>query len=179
MRDISKVVQGIFVFDRLYCDSKLTILRLWVHECMRVFCDRLVSFDDRNRLKKIVAEQLELSLQSNIKDCTNENEEDTIFVDFVQESVSERVIYVEVPYKDREQLKKLCENYLAAFNKANSKLYMNIVLFGEAVSYICKIHRIMKLGKGHGMLIGEGGAGRHSLTRLATYVCKNYFMWTV
>ncbi len=56
---------------------------------------------------------------------------------------------------------------------------MNIVLFKEAVSYICKIHRIIKLGKGHGMLVGEGGAGRHSLTRLATFICKNYFMWTV
>ncbi len=31
MRDISKVIQGICIFDRLYCDSKLTILRLWVH----------------------------------------------------------------------------------------------------------------------------------------------------
>lgn len=67
MRDISKVVQGICIFDRLYCDSKLTILRLWVHECMRVFCDRLVSWNDRGKLKKIIAEQLELTLQSNLR----------------------------------------------------------------------------------------------------------------
>lgn len=97
----------------------------------------------------------------------------------MQESVSERAIYVEVPYKDRESLKKICEDFLLTFNNKNSKLSMNIVLFKEAVSYICKIHRIIKLGKGHGMLVGEGGAGRHSLTRLATFICKSYFMWTV
>lgn len=43
MRDISKVIQGIYIFDKFYCDSKLTIFRLWVHEAMRVFHDRLIS----------------------------------------------------------------------------------------------------------------------------------------
>ena len=47
---------------------------------------------------------------------------------------------------------------------------MNIVLFQDAVSYVCKIHRIIKLGKGHGMLVGEGGSGRHSLTKLASFL---------
>ena len=47
---------------------------------------------------------------------------------------------------------------------------MPIVLFNEAISYVCKIYRIIKLGKGHGMLVGEGGSGRHSLTRLAAYI---------
>lgn len=47
---------------------------------------------------------------------------------------------------------------------------MPIVLFQEAISYTCKIHRIIRLGKGHGMLIGEGGSGRHSLTKLATFI---------
>ena len=31
MRDISRVIQGIYIFDKFYCDSKLTIFRLWVH----------------------------------------------------------------------------------------------------------------------------------------------------
>jgi dynein heavy chain len=53
---------------------------------------------------------------------------------------------------------------------------MPIVLFNEAISYVCKIHRIIKLGKGHGMLVGEGGSGRHSLTRLAAYIAS-YSLW--
>lgn len=49
---------------------------------------------------------------------------------------------------------------------------MNIVLFEDAISYVCKIHRIIKLGKGHGMLVGEGGSGRHSLTKLAAFIAE-------
>lgn len=58
MRDISKVIQGIYVFDKYYCDSKVTMLRLWVHEALRVFHDRLVSLDDRQKLKRLVSDQL-------------------------------------------------------------------------------------------------------------------------
>jgi dynein heavy chain len=49
---------------------------------------------------------------------------------------------------------------------------MDIVLFEEAITYTCRIHRIIKLSKGHGMLVGEGGSGRHSLTKLAAYIAK-------
>lgn len=55
---------------------------------------------------------------------------------------------------------------------------MNIVLFNDAISYICKIHRIIKLGKGHGLLVGEGGSGRHSLTKLAAYIA-DYNVWQI
>jgi len=67
MRDISKVIQGVYIFDKFYCDSKLTIYRLWVHECMRVFQDRLISNEDRAKMKKLIGDQLEQTLQSNLR----------------------------------------------------------------------------------------------------------------
>lgn len=93
MRDISKVIQGVYIFDKFYCDSKLTIYRLWVHECLRVFQDRLISEKDREKLKKLIGDQLESTLQSNIKECTDNEEHDTIFVDFFDESQN-RQIYI-------------------------------------------------------------------------------------
>jgi dynein heavy chain len=67
MRDISKVIQGLYVFDKFYCDSKVTMFRLWVHEALRVFHDRLVSGDDRLKLKKLVSDQLEQTLSTSMK----------------------------------------------------------------------------------------------------------------
>jgi dynein heavy chain, axonemal len=43
MRDISAVVKGLCRALRQYYSSPPAVIRLWVHECERVFCDRLVS----------------------------------------------------------------------------------------------------------------------------------------
>ncbi len=72
MRDINKVIQGVYIFDKFYCDSKLTIFRLWVHECLRVFQDRLINDKDREKLKKLISDQLEQTLQSSMKECTDQ-----------------------------------------------------------------------------------------------------------
>lgn len=156
-----------FQIDRFYCDTKLNILRVWVHEALRVFQDRLINEDDRSRMKAMITEQLELTLGSNIKDCTNEEARDTIFVDFFDEGASN--VYQEVGYGQRTELKKTCEDHLDKYNE-DSRGKLNIVLFKDAIYYLCKIYRIIKLSKGHGLLVGEGGSGRHSLTRLAAYI---------
>ena len=76
---------------------------MWVHECLRVFHDRLVDQDDRNEMTKIIAEQIEMTLLTNMKECTNEKEEDTIFVDFFDENAPN--VYQEIGYNDRAKLK--------------------------------------------------------------------------
>lgn len=45
LRDISKVFQGLLRSSKDLQDSKPRILRLWIHECYRVFYDRLI--DDK------------------------------------------------------------------------------------------------------------------------------------
>jgi dynein heavy chain len=47
MRDLSKVFQGVLRADRQFVDSKDAMTRLWVHECFRVFHDRLIDDMDR------------------------------------------------------------------------------------------------------------------------------------
>ena len=111
-----------------------------------------------------------------MRKATNDEEQDTIFVDFLEEN-SGRNIYVEVPYKDRKDLKTFVEDKLEEYNQ-KQRTPMPIVLFEEAISYVCKIHRIIKLGKGHGMLVGEGGSGRHSLSKLAAFIA-NYMLWEI
>lgn len=45
LRDISKVFQGLLRSHKDYQNTKNTFLRLWIHECFRVFYDRLI--DDK------------------------------------------------------------------------------------------------------------------------------------
>lgn len=53
---------------------------------------------------------------------------------------------------------------------------MALVLFTDALEHTTKIHRIIRFQKGCGLLVGFGGSGKQSLTKLATYVaCYKVF----
>ena len=59
MRDVSKVFQGLHQAEPNFYEGKEHILKLWGHEILRVFHDRLNSFEDREKLKAHLNEQLE------------------------------------------------------------------------------------------------------------------------
>jgi dynein heavy chain len=58
MRDISKVFQGIYMADKNFYESREHIIKLWSHEVLRVFNDRLNSFEDRDQFKIYLNDQL-------------------------------------------------------------------------------------------------------------------------
>lgn len=49
---------------------------------------------------------------------------------------------------------------------------MNLVLFDDAVKYVCKISRILSSDRGNLLNVGIGGSGRKSLTMLAAHICE-------
>lgn len=42
LRDISRIFQGLLRAHKDYHDNRNALLRLWIHECFRVFYDRLI-----------------------------------------------------------------------------------------------------------------------------------------
>lgn len=84
MRDISKVFQGMYLVEKNFYESKEQIIKLWGHEILRVFHDRLISVEDQTKLKSILNEQLELHFQMNYKEhCMTGETTDAVFVDFL------------------------------------------------------------------------------------------------
>ena len=64
LRDVSRVINGIQMMKSFEHGSKGKLVRLWVHECGRVFCDRLIEDSDVNKF----FEQLHLSCRDYIRE---------------------------------------------------------------------------------------------------------------
>ena len=52
LRDLSNVFAGVVTAEPSYLNSNVSICRLWSHECLRVFSDRLIDQEDRQWLLK-------------------------------------------------------------------------------------------------------------------------------
>ncbi|XP_065418969.1 dynein axonemal heavy chain 17 isoform X1 [Chrysemys picta bellii] len=72
------------------------------------------------------------------------------------------------PVSDSGYLNKLLVEALETYNEVNA--VMNLVLFEDAVSHICRINRILESPRGNALLVGVGGSGKQSLSRLAAYI---------
>lgn len=67
------------------------------------------------------------------------------------------------------QLVKVLDEYLEDYNQV-STAPMRLVLFMDAVKHVCRITRIVRQPLGNALLLGMGGSGRQSLTRLSAHV---------
>lgn len=62
------------------------------------------------------------------------------------------------------------EEYLREFNELYPKLRMDLVLFDDAILFLCKVNRIIQSPFGNALLVGLGGTGCRSLSRLAAFM---------
>ena len=58
----------------------------------------------------------------------------------------------------------------AMFNETSKSMKLELVLFEDALKHMMRISRLLCMDRGSALLIGVGGSGKQSLTRLAAYI---------
>ena len=177
MREITNVMQGICRAHSHDYSEPLKMVRLWMHECNRVFEDRLVSEMDLTRFNDLLVE-CSKRFFSEIKVGGGANEvveilqdelhaEPIIFTSFANSTTGEPVY---LPVEDNNTLSNTLQQKLQEYNETNT--VMDLVLFQAALQHVCRITRIIDNPCGNAMLIGVGGSGKQSLAKLATFICQ-------
>ncbi|XP_053933024.1 dynein axonemal heavy chain 1 [Cuculus canorus] len=163
LRDLSKVFQGILMAEPSKIKDKLHLLRLWYHESCRVFCDRLVSEEDRtwfDDLMKRMMEELGTTFEEVVPS------QPVLFGDFMEPGANTKLYQA---INSQEELKVVIEDYLEEYNQSNTP-ELKLVLFMDAIQHICRISRILRQAPGNALLLGVAGSGKQSLTRLASHM---------
>lgn len=153
-------------------------MRLWAHEICRVFGDRLINNDDRMWMLEMVKSCMQAPFSSNFdsvfahldldkdgKVTTLDEFRGLLFGDiYTGFGLTDRP-YVEI--MDKLLLQKSADEALVQYNNMSDSP-MPLVLFNFAIEHLLKVGRILRQPGGHGLLVGVGGSGRQSLTKLAS-----------
>ncbi|KAL1493068.1 hypothetical protein ABEB36_011203 [Hypothenemus hampei] len=162
LRDISNIFQGL-LFSTLDClNQPSDLVRLWMHECQRVYGDKLTEDKDIDFFNKI---QLDV-----FKKNFEEIDESVVF--------EKPIIYCHfasgigepkyMPITKWSTLSKLLNEAMSSYNDLVAA--MNLVLFEDAMMHVCRINRILESPRGSCLLVGVGGSGKQSLARLAAFI---------
>eukprot|EP00930_Biecheleria_cincta_P034372 TRINITY_DN23765_c0_g1_i1.p1 TRINITY_DN23765_c0_g1~~TRINITY_DN23765_c0_g1_i1.p1 ORF type:complete len:4302 (-),score=866.21 TRINITY_DN23765_c0_g1_i1:110-13015(-) len=180
LRDFSKVVCGLLMLKKSECEGTDRHVRLWIHEILRVFGDRLIDDIDREWMLLQLRDQTKKVFQVSFDDVLSHldmnkdgkvntlDEVRTLFFgDMLAPAAAPQRPYTECP--DVVILQKEIEGHLNAFNEMSSKP-MDLVCFLYMLEHLARAARVIKTPGGNALLVGVGGSGRHSCTRLACFM---------
>uniref|UniRef100_A0A8C5KN64 Dynein, axonemal, heavy chain 8 n=1 Tax=Jaculus jaculus TaxID=51337 RepID=A0A8C5KN64_JACJA len=177
LRDLSRIWQGMLTIKAEECESIPVLMSLFKHECNRVIADRFITSEDEQWFNLQLNRAVEENISSDIASCILP---EPYFVDFLRDMPEptgdepEDTLF-EVPkvYEMVPSFEFLAEKlqfYQRQFNEIIRGTSLDLVFFKDAMTHLIKISRIIRTSCGNALLVGVGGSGKQSLSRLASFI---------
>jgi dynein heavy chain len=164
LRDLSRVYEGLCQTTPDKFSSSASFTRCWRNECLRVFHDRLVVDKD----KSLVIEKLSALIRENFASEQDAVLKDPLLFGDFKDVVDAPEVRLYEDVGSFEDIKPIWDEMIENYNVANKK--MQLVLFQDALDHLVRLHRVLRTKRGNALLVGVGGSGKQSMTKLASYV---------
>ena len=157
-RELTRWVRAIYEAIRpLETLSLEGLVRIWAHEALRLFSDRLITDDERQWTEGTVN-------RIAVEHFPNLNEETALqrpilFSNWLSKN------YVPVA---RDQLRDFVKARLRTF--CEEELDVPLVLFNDVLEHVLRIDRVFRQPQGHLILIGVSGSGKTTLSRFVAWM---------
>lgn len=162
LRDLVNIFQGMLFATHETCPTVHDLVRLYIHEANRTYGDKLIDEVDLNSYRKLFRDLFKKYIEE--MDDAKLFREPLIFCHFA-DGLNEAK-YMEVA--DWSSLTALLTEAIASYNEFIGQ--MNLVLFEDAMSHICRLNRILESPRSNALLIGVGGSGKQSLAKLSAFI---------
>ncbi|XP_017170010.1 dynein axonemal heavy chain 9 isoform X1 [Mus musculus] len=163
LRDFANIFQGI-LFSSVECvKSTQDLVKLYLHESSRVYRDKMVEEKDFNLFDKIQTEFLKKNFDDS-EEVLKQTQNLNMYCHFANGIGEPKYM----PVQSWDLLNQTLVEALESHNEVNA--VMDLVLFEDAIRHICHINRILESPRGNALLVGVGGSGKQSLTKLAAFI---------
>lgn len=157
-RELTRWIRGIF--EAIKPLETLTVeglVRIWAHEALRLFQDRLVDEEER----RWTDEMIDSIAQKHFPAINHEEalERPILFSNWLSKH------YIPV---DRETLRDFAKARLKVFYE--EELDVPLVLFNDVLEHVLRIDRVFRQPQGHLLLIGVSGSGKTTLSRFVAWM---------
>ncbi|PFH31617.1 dynein heavy chain [Besnoitia besnoiti] len=133
-----------------------SMVRIYIHEGLRIFSDRLVHEAERQKTDQMI-DQITLKHFDGIDSSVLQRP--IIFTSLVTRR------YEEV---SRDELRALLQGKLRVFNE--EVFNVQLVFFNEVLDHVTRIDRVLRQPLGHLLLVGASGAGKTILTKFVAWI---------
>lgn len=166
VRHLTNVFQGLLVAKPEAIKEADQFVRLWAHETERIYGDRLITPENLTTFKGLLSDVCKKNFaRYNMNKYFSDTPEPLVFAHFV--AGLEENIYDQ--FSGIDQLTERLNHALNEYNDTNAM--MDLVLFEDAMRHVCRITRIINGDGGHALVVGVGGSGKQSLSKLSAFIC--------